>query len=251
VDGSKTLEKHREWISKALRDKNATILLANDRATTVTVDELAKAKFLGGCDNEPALYEALLKAKESPRSAVLWLHGPQPVTMGRSERLLQLLERGGNRPAFYALPLVDGANRLFESLGRSGLMSPAPSDADSETGLSSWLDLLQKGEETFSWQWSRRADATGLASKKVSDQLARFWAMEEVGRTKDSKLAVNYQIVSYVSGAVVLETMEQYQRHGLTPVDTATTPGIANVPETSTALMLLFGTLMACLRRKR
>jgi hypothetical protein len=251
VDGSKTLEKHREWISKALRDKNATILLANDRATTVTVDELAKAKFLGGCDNEPALYEALLKAKESPRSAVLWLHGPQPVTMGRSERLLQLLERGGNRPAFYALPLVDGANRLFESLGRSGLMSPAPSDADSETGLSSWVDLLQKGEETFSWQWSRRADATGLASKKVSDQLARFWAMEEVGRTKDSKLAVNYQIVSYVSGAVVLETMEQYQRHGLTPVDTATTPGIANVPETSTALMLLFGTLMACLRRKR
>jgi hypothetical protein len=251
VDGSKTLEKHREWISKALRDKNATIILANDRATPVTADELAKAKFRGGCDNEPALYDALLKAKESPRSAVLWLHGPQPVTMGRSERLLQLLERGGNRPAFYALPLVDGANRLFESLGRSGLMSPAPSDADSETGLSAWINLLHKGEETFSWQWSRRANATGLTGKKVSDQLARFWAMEEVGKTKDSKLAVNYQIVSYVSGAVVLETMEQYKRHGLTPVDAATTPGITNVPETSTALMLVFGTLMACLRRKR
>lgn len=251
VDGSKTLEKHREWIAQALRDKHITILLANDLATTVTADELAKATFVGGCDNEPALYEALLKAKESPRSAVLWLHGPQPVVMGRSERLLQMLERGGNRPAFYALPVVDGANRLFESLGRSGLMTPAPTNADNAAGLSAWIDLLHKGEETFSWQWSRRADATGLTGNKVSDQLARYWAMEQVAQTKDNKLAVHYQIVSYVSGAVVLETMEQYKRHGLTPVDATTTPEIKNIPETSTALMLLFGSLIACLRRKR
>jgi PEP-CTERM motif len=62
---------------------------------------------------------------------------------------------------------------------------------------------------------------------------------------------VKYQLVSYVSGAVVLETMEQYARHGLQPVDTATTPSVPNVPEPSTILLILLGPLMACLRRKR
>jgi hypothetical protein len=48
-----------------------------------------------------------------------------------------------------------------------------------------------------------------------------------------------------------LETMEQYERHGLTPVDAATTPAVPNVPEPSTALLVLLGTAMACLRRRR
>jgi Vault protein inter-alpha-trypsin domain len=251
VDGSKALGEHREWIARALKEKSVSILLANEYATKISADEIAKHDFRGGCDNEPALYEALRQAKESANAAVVWLHGPQPVLLCQSERLLQLLERGSNRPKFFALPVVDGANRLFEALGRSGMMSSAPSDAGSEAGLAAWMDRLHKGEEKFSWQWSRQADATNLTENRVSDQLARLWAMEEVAKSKDGKLAVKYQLVSYVSGAVVLETMEQYARHGLNPVDATSTPTMPNVPEPSTALLILLGSMMACLRRRR
>jgi len=251
VDGSQALQDHREWLARALQGKSVSILLANETATKISAGEIARHDFRGGCDNEPALYEALRQAKESANAAVVWLHGPQPVLLCQSERLLQLLERGSNRPKFFALPVVDGPNRLFEALGRSGMMSSAPSDAASEDGLAAWMDRLQKGEEKFSWQWSRQPDANNLTENKVSDQLARLWAMEEVAQTKNGTLAVKYQLVSYVSGAVVLETMEQYARHGLTPVDSATTPDVPNVPEPSTALLVLLGTMMACLRRRR
>ncbi len=251
VDGSKALQEQRAWIANALKDQAVRIILANDAALDISAGALAKHEFRGGCDNEPALYEALRDAKESTNAAVVWLHGPQPTMLCKSERILQLLERGNNRPKFFALPVIDGANRLFEALGRSGLMTSAPSDAGSEAGLSAWVKRLNQGGEMFSWKWSHQEPFAGLTGEKVSDQLARLWAMEEVAKTKNGRLAVKYQLVSYVSGAVVLETMEQYARHGLQPVDTATTPSVPNVPEPSTILLILLGPLMACLRRKR
>ncbi len=252
VDGSYSLQAHREWISRELVGKNVSILLANDKCVAITAEALAKNEFRGGCNNEPALYEALRLAKESPHAAVIWLHGPQPVEISQSERLLQLLERGSNRPAFYEVPVVDGPNRLFEKLGRSGLMKSAPIQAASaDKSLSQWIDSLQDGEDSISWVWSRQADANGLAGKQVSDQLARLWAMKKVAETKDSAIAIKYQLVSLVSGAVVLENMEQYARHGLEPVSESSTPAIPNVPEPSSALLILLGAMMACLRRKR
>jgi Vault protein inter-alpha-trypsin domain len=251
VDSSKALQEQRTWIANALKDQAVRIILANDAALDISAENLAKHEFRGGCDNEPALYEALRDAKESTNAAVVWLHGPQPTLLCKSERISQLLERGSNRPKFFALPVVDGANRLFEVLGRSGMMTSAPSDAGSEAGLSAWMNRLRQGGDMFSWKWSHQEQSEGLTGERVSDQLARLWAMEEVAKTKNGDVAVKYQLVSYVSGAVVLETMEQYARHGLQPVDTATTPSVPNVPEPSTILLILLGPLMACLRRKR
>lgn len=251
VDGSLSLQKHREWISRSLAGKSVKILLATDVVEPVTAEQIADHEFRGGCDNEPALFEALRLAKESAHGAVIWLHGPQPVDLCKSERLLQLLERGSNRPDLYAVPVVDGANRLFEKLGRTGNMQASPSDASTETGLIEWLQRLQEGEKVVTWQWSRHVDSVGLTGVKVSDQLARLWAMEEVMKSRDGALATKYQLVSYVSGAVVLETQEQYDRHGLKPVDANSAPAVPNVPEPSSALLILLGAMAACLRRKR
>lgn len=251
IDGSRSLQKHREWIARSLAGKAVKILLATDAVLPVTAEQIADHEFRGGCDNEPALFEALRLAKESAHGSVIWLHGPQPVELCQSERLLQLLERGSNRPDLYAVPVVDGANRLFEKLGRSGNMQASPSDAASEVGLSSWIERMQQGEKVVTWQWSRHVDAVGMPGEKVSDQLARLWAMEEVMKTRDGALATKYQLVSYVSGAVVLETQEQYDRHGLKPVDANSAPAVPSVPEPSSALLILLGAMAACLRRKR
>jgi hypothetical protein len=54
-----------------------------------------------------------------------------------------------------------------------------------------------------------------------------------------------------VSGAVVLETMEQFERHGLTPVDAVAAPQIPGVPEPSTALLMMIAGVASLMRRRR
>jgi hypothetical protein len=92
----------------------------------------------------------------------------------------------------------------------------------------------------------------------VWDHLARQWAIEAVDsplsgipETDRPALAARYQLVTRVSGAVVLETMEQFERHGLTPVDADSVPQVPGVPEPSTALLLLIAGSSALLRRRR
>jgi hypothetical protein len=55
------------------------------------------------------------------------------------------------------------------------------------------------------------------------------------------KLALALQLVTPVSGAVVLETQEQYDRHGLKPVSPQSVPMI---PEPSSLLMLAGGSIL-------
>ena len=52
------------------------------------------------------------------------------------------------------------------------------------------------------------------------------------------KLAAQFQLVTPVSGAVVLETRQQFAAAGLTPVDPSSTPV---VPEPATVALILGG----------
>jgi hypothetical protein len=92
----------------------------------------------------------------------------------------------------------------------------------------------------------------------VSDQLARWYAWKQVkkastgspDRDKLAKLAAKYQLVTPVSGAVVLETKEDYKRFGLKQVDVDTAPSVPGIPEPSTALLVLIGSLMVWRRAR-
>ena len=85
-----------------------------------------------------------------------------------------------------------------------------------------------------------------LEATQTSDHLARLWANDEITRiltARDEKLneaatslAVRYQLVTPVSGAVVLETAEQYRDAGLQPVDAGTVP---TIPEPEMVILLL------------
>jgi hypothetical protein len=73
--------------------------------------------------------------------------------------------------------------------------------------------------------------------------LARLWAFDEVLRLVRSnqrdlavETAAKYQLVTPVSGAVVLENKQQFVQAGLQPVDPNTVP---NVPEPGTVLLLV------------
>ena len=84
--------------------------------------------------------------------------------------------------------------------------------------------------------------------------LARLWAAEEVSRLCDARhstdamqLAARYQLVTPVSGAVVLETQAQYQRAGLQPAPPETVP---MVPEPSPVGLLILGLALVAAGRR-
>ena len=90
---------------------------------------------------------------------------------------------------------------------------------------------------------SRRRNLHGV---HTSDHLARLWANDEVTRIlapHDASLtdaaitlAARYQLVTSVTGAVVLETKEQYRANGLEPVNAGTVP---TIPEPEMVVLLL------------
>jgi hypothetical protein len=62
-------------------------------------------------------------------------------------------------------------------------------------------------------------------------------------------LASQWQLVTPVTGAVVLETKEQFDQHGLAAIDQATAPGV--VPEPETWALLLVGATVVLLQAGR
>ncbi len=260
VDGSLAMARAREWLAKSLGAVDAgklTLILADDRARRVTPDELNRITFSGGRDNEPALRDGLRLARET-NSPLVWIHGPQAVRLSQPEALLQQFERGTVHPVIYDVAVVPGPNRLAEAIYRTGCLRRGPSLRNPEKDITRFLEGLLAGKRETSWHWRRESSAEGLSGTKVWDQLARFWAwkaaedpLSTLADSERSALAASYQLVTPLSGAVVLETQQQYDEHGLTPADGDATPKIPGVPEPSTGLLFLLTTAAALMRRKR
>ena len=270
VDGSRGLADEAGALRRVLAElpgPRVTVILAGDEPVEVAPDGLLRRRFRGGTDNVPALVQALDRAARSPFGFVVWVHAPQPVALGRVDELLQRCERRPDGPKLVALAATPGPNKILESLDgcpfvvaaarrgplaadlsrllREGLVDDAGGAADG-AALVRRLERVPAG--------SARADA-----QATSMHLARLWARRESDRLAlDRKsadaardLAVRYALVTPRSGAVVLETAQQYEAAGLTPGVAGEVP---TIPEPSTiALMLVVAVLLAgaAWRRRR
>ena len=262
IDGSESMLEAKDWIVKSLTEEfpggTFELLLADDGVGPISLGDLGKHRFSGGRDNEPALREAVRRAKSGEVGAIVWLHGPQAVGLSQTEALLQMIERGTRAPVIHSVMVSPGPNRLAESLYRSGVLRRGPVLLDPAKDLTGFLGELLADRQEPGWHWRRRATPPEDLGPAVSDHLARQWAIDEVdspwSRLPEADrpaLAARYQLVTRVSGAVVLETMEQFEKHGLTPADASAAPRIPGVPEPSTSLLLLIAGVAAASRRKR
>jgi hypothetical protein len=96
------------------------------------------------------------------------------------------------------------------------------------------------------------------AEEKASAHIVRLWAYDEIlrllsqdnydARSKAIELATKYQLVTPVSGAVVLESQAQYDQAGLEPVEPGSVPTIPE-PETWAMLIIALVLLTAVARR--
>jgi hypothetical protein len=185
--------------------------------------------FNGGQDNLPALAEAA-EAAGGTDSVLLWIHGPQPVDFAHSRgRLEQLLERSRELPRLVRYQAQAGpafavaGHPWFENARES------PPSGNPAADLSALLAGLGSGE---GWQVTR-TQAPGRTGPAASAHIVRLWGAEKLaaaagtqGKEREQAIALAHRlnIVTPVSGAVVLETDAEYRRGGL-PV-----PGSADVP---------------------
>lgn len=259
VDGSIHMHKHADFIRALLAhlpsDVPAQLFLAADRVETPPPQAL---HFVGGCDNVPALISAWNWAAEQPGGAVLWLHAMQPLESEQTEALLQLWQRRPNGPQVFAYQFGAGADRIGEKLGTAASFHTLPAIRGPTPDLEALLAAWTGHNPPLAWERTRvESNAVPRDAVAGSSQVVRLWAAEEIQRLAHSRaqgdraraiaLAKTWQLVTAVSGAVVLENAEQYRAANLQAVDPATTPDI--VPEPGTLLLALFGGLLLLLWR--
>ena len=212
--------------------------------------KLGSAKFAGGADNTPALVKAWELAAEKPgNNVIVWVHGPQRMELEPAEQLRHRWNNGLYGPVLYSVRTTGGSDAIEKKL-----------DGITEVKAVARMDRLKKDLENLFVRLTGQTTTPELVrtSKKIenyaevadeiktSDHLARLWANDEVTRILSARnekfddaaitLASRYQLVTPVTGAVVLETDQQYSATGLTPVDPGTVP---TIPEPEIVVLLI------------
>lgn len=234
-------------------------VLYSDRGGGRVAEVVRGIEAEGGQDNVGALVQGWEWAAAKPGGALLWVHGPQAMVLQPVGAIRQRLQwrDDGSGPVLHELQVRPGPDRVVEAL--DGLQSvrglarlgSVREDLD-------WLFAVWAGREA-GWRWVREHE-TGAGPKTgettSSSHVTRLWAAGEVGRLirerrmeQATDLGSRHQLVTRATGAVVLETRQQFVEAGLHPVDPLTVPV---VPEPGARTLLVVGAgVIVFLRRKR
>ena len=279
VDASAVMKRLKGEIAGAIRaigqGVKITVLAAADEvdvlAQAVAVDESTMAKITadigaikatGGMDNVPALERAWDIAAEADGGVIVWVHGPQPHLFASADGLVQRWERRPAGPMLIDAQTMAGVNDIAEALDGIAKVSSLPRAGDLGDDLTRLFGQWKGEAPVFEVSRTRvdASDKPGDNSKETSSHLARLWAKDAVedlrsrrgsdDRSAAEALAVNYQLVTPISGAVVLETAAQYKAAGLEPVDPETVPTIPE-PEVWAMMIVAAAVLGVVLIRRR
>ena len=209
-------------------------------------EKIKNAEFGGGTDNLPALTKAWDMANESNKGVVIWVHAPQSFKFRNSETLAKKLVRRSNNSEIYNLSISTGGDDLQSLLADLNFIKNVTRFGDVEADLSRLFSQLEQTKQTFGYARTIDTEAKETVDKKTSKHMIRLWAFDEINEVLDSEkdeksaieLALQYQLVTPVTGAVVLETQQQYDEAGLKPVKK---PVIHAVPEPQTYVLMIIG----------
>lgn len=276
VDGSVSMTEVRQQIGNVLASMPSKIelglVLASDLpenylgshgiAPAQAAQYVRQFNFVGGQDNLPALIKAWEWAAGAPEGVLVWLHGAQPVDLGGVESWLQSLQRSSAKVRLYDFQVHAGANVILEKLESKLAIQRLPRLASLEDSLHYLLRQWRVGEKRIEVQ--RRSVPQQFVARaempQTSAHLARLWAHQQIealltadkvgAQAQALELAQRFQLVTAISGAVVLETQAQYDEAGLTPVEQGSVPTIPE-PETWLLLGLVLLVLATVLWRRR
>jgi vault protein inter-alpha-trypsin-like protein/PEP-CTERM motif-containing protein len=264
VDTSVSMERHLGQIAEGLKslpaNVQATLLLPDDEDVDVFVPENLQALIgrvyrissAGGKDNVPALLRAWDMAGSNANGIVVWIHGAQPSPSRSFEHFKQRLDWHANAANIIDVPVEAAPNRLFEKLEGAPAIRTLARSRSLSTDLGRLFASWSPGAKAF--QITRESLSEQGPDVRSSSHVVRLWAYEQIQQfirrrhtTGAVELAGLYQLVTPVSGAVVLETQQQFQQAGLNPVDASSVP---TVPEPGTWILLAVALLALWVHRK-
>lgn len=237
VDGSQAMAPYKKDVLDALatipHHIAASVVWASqaaDNLEPIALNEFLRRgpdlKFAGGQDNLEALIKAAELAGETKRSAVVWLHGPQPSF----NREMYILAPYMGKPSFYELPLDDGWTNTSEFLSNHkeiGPFTPIIRNASVRDDLQRFFEAWKPGAKTYtmvrvhsksdpspSMKYSSDPELTlALSRLAVHEECRKLMSRGKVDETV--ALASSYHLVNKCTGAVVLERTGDYVRYGL------------------------------------
>ncbi|MDX2307932.1 MAG: VIT domain-containing protein [Hyphomicrobium sp.] len=207
--------------------------------------------FVGGQDNAPALGEAIGRLEHARDGVVFWVHGPQPIAFtDGSARLEQLMGRIERMPRLLMYEVAAGPNEVLPDAPWAWRAQSVPATGNVARDLEGTIRRVLGGDARF--DIVRRPVGTDTSASGIgSAHISRLWAQAAVldlmarngerGRVRATALATENQLVTPVSGAVVLETKAQYDAHQLKPVAQGTVP---TVPEPHEWVLIILASLM-------
>ena len=268
IDGSRPMREVRAQLIEALDafppDLELAVVFAGDEAASVfphqRADSLPTRRYLqgldfaGGRDSSAALAAAWDWAGQA-HGAVVWIHGPQPVMLDQWADLGQRFERRAGQVALFDVAALAGPNLLEKKLDGVAGVSRVARQGTLAEDLHRLFAQWKPGTTRMVFSRERRAPGSLALSAKTSSHLGRLWAAAYVAKLgadaqeRDSavNLAARYQLVTPVSGAVVLESAQQYAAAGLEPVAAGSVP---TIPEPETWALVIVVLLALLWRRK-
>ncbi|MBL7214610.1 MAG: PEP-CTERM sorting domain-containing protein [Phycisphaerae bacterium] len=217
-----------------------------------------KNSFNGGKDNLPALVRAWDIASEADNAAVIWIHSAQPHIFDEVQSLTQRWNRRPDGPGLIHIQTSPGPNMIIESLDGIQQVETFARSASLQDDLNRLFSQLNGTLPKYKFTREEVMSTPDSTMKQASSHIVRLWAKEKVetlrakhsstNENKAKALAVKHQIVTPVSGAVVLESKRQYDQHGLEPVDPDTVP---TIPEPATIMLLGVGGFILTRMRKK
>lgn len=241
-------------------DEAKPLIPKPQKATVAVIDELKKnlraLNCAGGQDNLPALEQAWDLASAVEHGAVIWIHQPQPVLLSSESTLRQAIERTATGTRLFEIQIRNGPDRIVEKLDGLAAIEHVLPSGSTRTDLNGLLDQWSGRSRRFELTRERvPASLEATNGLRASAHLERLWARDETLRLAKArqpqaavKLAAAHQLVTPLTGAVVLETRQQFAQHGLAAADPATVPA---VPEPGVFNLLGVGILAMLWFRKR
>ncbi|MDD7985534.1 VIT domain-containing protein [Lentisphaera marina] len=248
IDASSSMSKEKDTLipslKKLLKHPNFRIFLAEDELTEIkSIEQFIDFDFEGGRDNLYALDQVIELTDQ--HHSIIWLHGPQPYQLSTSKKLNQYQKRRGLVP-IYNFQFSEGANKVLQEIKNSPHYSNLA--ASNRTEL---IDLFDRMLNPTQWPHFKReyvdAESFNKNEYQASSHLCRLMVADEALQCYFSDQsnydvmaakAARYQLVTPLSGAVVLETQAQYDAAGLEPVDSASVPSVPE-PETWALIIIL------------
>jgi len=242
VNGSAALLPHVAELERGLATLTRPAFVSTDAGfverTPDGTSRLAGIAFEGGMDDIPAL-EAAWDLARKLGTDVLWFSGPQPELLEPVEGLEQRFARAPDGPRLVRVALAPGENAVAAALARAPEVEFLAAE-----GVEDGLARL-RGADELERAWS--LEPRGGGQREGPRHLRALWASSEIERIlrtapretpRALELAAREHLVTRVSGAVVLETAQQFAEHGLDPVEARALP---SVPEPEEWLLLVVG----------